>query len=485
MMAPGVVVCDRYRIVRVVGEGGMGVVFEAEHTGVGRKVALKALRADVVATPEAVLRFQREARAAAAIGHDNIIEVMDFGVHEGVPFMVMEMLAGEALDQRLAHEGKLPLPLVVHILTQVLSAVGAAHKAGIIHRDMKPGNVFLAEKSGVRDFVKLLDFGIAKLGVDEVGPDGKVKAITQTGVLMGTPDYMAPEQALATGDADPRTDLYAAGVMLYEMTTGTLPFASECEAEVLLEAAYHLHPMQLPSARDAGLPPELDAVVLRAMSIRREDRYQDAAEFASALARLRTAPARSTGSEPPARRTTRSFGGIEGSIEARPSLATETPSDMVPPCVALPPTAAGHDLPPGPRKRFETRAVAAWALVLALAVAIAGALAFRSSESAGDAAVLLAAGAPATGAIVMTPVLYRDLPRKVEPLPVAPATVASVTTPVIACETRPGSGSVAPEETRSPIEGRPSHAPGRGRSTGSARLRLNHFLNPLPVSHEF
>ncbi len=370
-MGSGVVVGGRYRIVRVIGEGGMGIVFEAEHTGLGRRVALKALREGFVTRPEVVLRFHREARAAAAIEHDNIIEVLDVGLHGGVPFMVMEMLDGEVLEERLRREGKLPVEQAVRILTQVLSAAGAAHKAGIVHRDLKPGNVFLTQRAGVIDFVKLLDFGIAKVpSTDEPDAVGRAQSITVAGTILGTPDYMAPEQALAACDLDSRTDLYAAGVMLYEMTTGTVPFAAVSDAEVLLEIAYRKRPLPSPSMLVPGLPHELDYVVLRAMSLDRQHRFQTADEFARALAPFAPAPECLTPVAAGGADRTLSFGREQLPRDSDHSSLAPVTAAVSPASVVPPQLEAGHEKP-GTRSQISSSRNVRGAVATALAVALA------------------------------------------------------------------------------------------------------------------
>ncbi len=543
MIGPGVVVCDRYRVVRVLGEGGMGVVFEAEHTGVGRKVALKALRADFAKTPDVVARFQREARAAAAIGHDNIIDVIDFGTFEGAPFMVMEMLKGEALDERIARKGKLPLENAAYILQQVLSALGAAHEAGIIHRDLKPENVFLTQKAGIPDFVKLLDFGIAKLRVDETGADGKVRAMTQAGTVLGTPHYMAPEQALAERDLDSRIDLYSAGVMLYEMTTGTVPFDSESDAEILMEIAYRLHPLVPPSGRDPTLPPELDAIVLRALSKNRDDRYQDAAAFAAALSPFVATPAPMADTTAKSVRISVSFDGEPRAIEPRapssatlidgspPSLApppidamTSAPARSKRPSLALvgagltlvlalggvaallahrnpsapasldnhavaPPTSASTDPPAAqvdPNIHIELEQLPAEAVVTLDGVRMAG----RSFSLARGTTHAMRVELAGHDAYVTTLVADRDRAIAITlapsaPAPVRPAAEASahaiaVARPTIAVA-RP---TIAPT-TRPPPSSVTHVSPTAAPSAQTPPAHVNHVANPLPVSNEF
>jgi serine/threonine-protein kinase len=281
MMEPGTIINERYRVLGLLGEGGMGSVFEGEHTGVGRKVAIKVLHSTYAKNEEIVGRFEREARAAASIGHDNIIDVIDFGRHGEAPYMIMEFLKGESLGTRLEREGRLSVDMASHIMTQVLSALHAAHNVGIVHRDLKPDNVYLIQKGGVADYVKLLDFGISKFKSEQ---GGESKGLTQTGAMMGTPYYMAPEQALAKRDIDHRADIYSAGVMLYQMVTGTLPFHAESQAELLMAIVYQPFGITPPRQHNPELHPDFEAVILKAMCKDREGRFSSASEFAAALA---------------------------------------------------------------------------------------------------------------------------------------------------------------------------------------------------------
>ncbi len=287
MIEPGAIINERFRVIKLIGEGGMGAVFEGEHTGVGRKVAIKVLHPSFARNAEIVGRFQREARSAAAIGHDNIIEIMDFGTHDGAPYMVMEYLKGQSLRERLDERGTLPFGDAAYIMTQVLSALGAAHASDIIHRDLKPDNVFLITKAGHRDFVKLLDFGIAKLRGDDK-PENK--GLTQTGAVMGTPYYMSPEQALGKRDIDHRADLYSAGVMLYQMVTGQVPFDGESQAELLMMIVYRMNGLKRAREIVPGIPEEYDNIIVRSLEKERELRFGSAQEFAQALVPFVTAP---------------------------------------------------------------------------------------------------------------------------------------------------------------------------------------------------
>ncbi|HEX2571515.1 MAG TPA: protein kinase [Polyangia bacterium] len=214
----GKVLAGRYRLDKLIGKGGMGWVYEAEHVEIGKKVAVKVLRPRYSNDAEQVARFRSEARAASLIGHPNIIDVLDFGTtDQGNFFLVMELLQGCDLAEVLQQEVRLSPSRAVHICAQVCRAVAAAHEAGIIHRDLKPGNIFLAQRDGNIDFVKVLDFGIATSMTE-----GGMRRLTAPGLAIGTPEYMAPEQA-SGGSIDQRVDVYAVGAILYEMLTGTPP----------------------------------------------------------------------------------------------------------------------------------------------------------------------------------------------------------------------------------------------------------------------
>ena len=218
----GAALDDKYRVVRHLSSGGMGAVYEVEHRGLGKRLAAKLLKPELARRADLLERFRREARAASAIGHEHIIEVTDLGqtAHK-VPFLVMELLSGQTLAALCKAERRLEPARAVHIARQILSALGAAHARGIVHRDLKPENVFLIQRGGDPDFVKLLDFGIAKL-LDEVD----APELTRAGQVVGTPTYMAPEQARGEKTVDGRADLYGVGAILYRMVTGQRPYTA-------------------------------------------------------------------------------------------------------------------------------------------------------------------------------------------------------------------------------------------------------------------
>jgi serine/threonine-protein kinase len=269
----GQTIGGRYRIRGVLGEGGMGTVYDAEHVGLSRQVAIKVLSPAQSKKRVAVKRFQQEARAAGAIGHPNICEVYDLGLlDDGSPYLVMEKLVGETLSDRIAKEGGLPFDEVVAVVAQVLSGLIAAHEKGIVHRDIKPENIFLARRAGAPPIIKLLDFGVSKM-LPEF-QNGEDFDLTRTGMVMGTPYYMSPEQARGERNLDGRVDVYACGVVMYESITGKRPFIA-ANYNALLLAIINTLPRSLREIRPST-PVELESIVMRAMAKNRDDRYPSA-----------------------------------------------------------------------------------------------------------------------------------------------------------------------------------------------------------------
>ena len=280
MLSTGEIIDGKYRTIRLIGEGGMGAVYEAENIRIHRKVAIKVLHAGVAETAEAVQRFEREAQAAGRIGSEHIVEVLDLGnLPSGDRYMVMEFMDGDSLSGRIQKKGRLSPAELYPIAHQLLAALDAAHGAGIIHRDLKPDNVYLLRsRSGVADFVKLLDFGISKF--NQLSGDSGF-GMTRTGAVMGTPYYMAPEQAKGAKDMDHRVDLYAAGVILYESVTGEVPFNADTFNELLFKIVLEEpRPVQ-------QLAPEIDpgfaAIINKAMAREPSARFQTAKDFQLAL----------------------------------------------------------------------------------------------------------------------------------------------------------------------------------------------------------
>ncbi len=279
MSAPvseGDVVLDKYRVERVLGRGGMGIVVAATHVDLDQKVALKFLLPEALEHPDIVERFAREARAAARIQSQHVVRVIDTGrMPSGAPFMVMEYLEGEDLSDLLDRVGRLSLDVAVDYVLQALEAIGEAHAAGIVHRDLKPSNLFLAKQRDRRQIVKVLDFGISKL------EDPKSAPITRTATMMGSPHYMSPEQLVSSKDVDARSDVWALGVILYELVSGMRPFDGESMPEVVGKILRNAPERLGELVPGVGLDFEL--VVARCLSNEPENRYASVAELASAL----------------------------------------------------------------------------------------------------------------------------------------------------------------------------------------------------------
>jgi serine/threonine-protein kinase len=269
-----------YRVLQQIGAGGMGTVWLAEHTMLGRRAAIKLLHPEFSQRPDIVSRFFNEARAATAIADPGIVQIFDFGHHvDGTAYIAMEMLEGEALDRRLRRVGRLALPDALRIMRQVSSTLGVAHVRGIVHRDLKPENIFLVHDPEVfgGERAKVLDFGIAKLTGD---PSVK----THTSAVMGTPAYMSPEQCRGAGQVDQRSDVYALGCMLFALLTGMPPFDAEGVGEII---AMHLRePAPLLSSRLPGIPPELDQLVAHCLAKDPAHRYASGTELGQAIGGL-------------------------------------------------------------------------------------------------------------------------------------------------------------------------------------------------------
>ncbi|HEY5284327.1 MAG TPA: serine/threonine-protein kinase [Polyangia bacterium] len=271
-----------FQVVRLLGEGGFGEVYEAENPYLRRRAAIKVLHTGMVQDPELVRRFLNEARAASAIRHPNIIDVFDAGVTpEGEPYILMEYLDGDSLQKAISQQGRMPLRAALEVARQAGSALSAAHAAGIVHRDLKPENLFLIEDTGMPlGFrVKVLDFGIAK-----IKPRGDERGSTQktpTGMLMGSPAYMSPEQCRDSSDVDLRTDIYSLAIIVYEMMAGVAPFTSTSATEMLvMQLSYEPPPLR---QHVPDVPEHVEQAVMRALAKDRELRYGTIEQFIGAL----------------------------------------------------------------------------------------------------------------------------------------------------------------------------------------------------------
>jgi hypothetical protein len=277
----GSVLGGRYEVLGKLGIGGMAAVYEGRRIGLHNRVAIKVLKEELCEDPGNVKRFLREARAASVIEHDNIVQIIDFGPVDGTPvYFVMEFLEGSDLRRVIKQAGGLPWALTQPILLQVVSALAAAHDKGIVHRDVKPANIYMVPRANGQPMVKVLDFGIAK--VVEEGRGGITRGLTMTNGLLGTVAYMAPEQARG-GKIDARTDIYALGVVAYQALTGTVPFTGNNPFMVLER---HVNePPRPPRELVPTIPAGAEEIVLRCMAKAPEDRYQSMVEVAAALCR--------------------------------------------------------------------------------------------------------------------------------------------------------------------------------------------------------
>ena len=266
----GTVVDDRYEIVAVIGEGGMGVVYSARHTALGKRFALKALRKDLASDREIAARFMQEARTAASVSHPGLVEIIDFGrLPSGQPFFVMELLEGQSLAQLVRRGGPVPAARAVDVVRQIADALGTAHERSIVHRDLKPDNIHISPGVGGRDRVTIVDFGLAKV----IG----ASRLTRAGMVFGTPHYMSPEQA--QGDpTDHRADIYALGVVMYEMFTGRVPFEADSYMGVLTK---HMFMAPTPPSQLVGIDKlgVLEDIILRCLEKKPDHRYQTLREL--------------------------------------------------------------------------------------------------------------------------------------------------------------------------------------------------------------
>jgi serine/threonine-protein kinase len=373
-LAPGAVVGGRYRVLSLMGKGGMGAVYEAEHLKLGSRVALKVVLPELVGDPSIVARFMREARAAASIGHAGIVQVFDLDQDGQSIYQAMERLDGEELFDRIKRDHPLPPSLVLRVGIEMADALAAAHETGIVHRDLKPQNIFLARQGRTQDVVKILDFGIAKLTQRADAP------ITRTGQVMGTPLYMAPEQLRTSQDIDGRVDVYAMGAILYEALVGKPPYQAETYPELVLKISMESPPPIAHARHD--VPVRLIEIIEKAMAKDRDARWPSAAALRDALEEMLASPqlwstpvSLSPGApEPPPRIQT-----LSSTAPADTPLATES----------TPPTAI-----PGARAR--------WPWLVGAAAALAGTVATvfvllggESNEPSGEVEVAAPAPPPA------------------------------------------------------------------------------------------
>ncbi|HET8654027.1 MAG TPA: protein kinase [Longimicrobiaceae bacterium] len=344
----GTVLAGRYRILQKLGEGAMGAVYLGEHIKMGRQDAIKVLRDSLSTDREAIARFTRGARNVAAVQHPNVCTVYDYGdTQEGLPFLAMEFIPGDSLKELLDREGRLPLERAVKIAVQVAGALQAAHDAEIVHRDLKPANIMIMRARDGSDAVRVVDFDIAK-----GARDGEESELTRLGFVVGTPEYMSPEQLMGER-LDGRSDLYSLGLVLFRMLTGTLPFRADSPQELMIQRLT-VAPLPLAEALPgAAFPPGLEAVLQRSLARRPIDRQAGGAEFAREL-QAACAGAPATGSP--------------AAVVAPPPAAEEIPATRLAAAPVAPAaTAPGVPAAPRPMRGRTPFVVAAVAVVVALA----------------------------------------------------------------------------------------------------------------------
>jgi eukaryotic-like serine/threonine-protein kinase len=381
----GRIVGARYRILGQLGSGGMGAVYLCEHLVLGRRYAIKILQAGRALDAELVGRFRQEAQAASRIDQENVVQVVDFGEDQGGDlYYVMELLEGRTLAQLMREEGPLAVPRALALLEQVCRALVAAHARGVVHRDVKPDNVLVERLADGTERAKLIDFGISHLPA--------TGRLTRAGEIIGTPEYMAPEQA-SGAEVDEQTDVYAVGVLGFELLTGTLPLLGSTPIATLV--AHQTQPPPAPSTRRSALPPEVDALVLRALAKGKADRFATMQALAAEVTRVRVAASLAS----VARRTdggewsNETVGTGRGGTIGLAAVPYAEPPTGPAPILPAPEPAAGPASAPvlRPVWTVRRRALVLGLAALALGVLVAGSL------------VALLQGAPATTATSETP----------------------------------------------------------------------------------
>ena len=332
----GSLAAGRYRVLKLLGEGGMGQVYLAEHVAIEKRVALKVLRAEYASKGEIVTRFQQEAISASRIKHPNVLDVFDFGqLENGCFFLAMEFLEGNDLAEELTRRRVLGPASGIRIAMQICRALAAAHANGVVHRDMKPENVFLQRTADGEEIVKIVDFGIAQLRSKDAAVVETKRRLTRTGMIFGTPEYMAPEQASGK-HADLRSDIYSVGIIMYEMFTGGVPFTGETFLGVLAKHLSEPTPAMHVVFPEIGISTSLQAVIMHALEKDPALRYQTMLELAQAIsastdaAALGYRPALNTASEHPI-----SYAPHAPGTPTHQQFAPSTTPTPAPPAVAI------------------------------------------------------------------------------------------------------------------------------------------------------
>ncbi len=474
---PGATIADKYLVDRLVGEGGLGVVVAAKHLQLDQTVAIKYLRPRALGSKGVAERFLREARLAAKMRSEHVVHVYDVGtLPDGAPYMVMELLTGTDLGRQLTSTGPLTVERTIDYVLQACEALAEAHMAGIVHRDIKPDNLFIATTAGGKSVLKILDFGISKMSAKR-STSGELRDLTEAGDKFGTPVYMSPEQLLASGNVDARADVWAVGVVFFELLTGQLPFDGDSLPE-LCTAILNKPPISLVQLR-SSLPPVLETIIGRCLEKDAANRFQNVAELAQELSFF----VQQTGQERIEQivrivrgggETVRAATPVPGSVSLSPRAQRDVSTLAEPGDRALT-TGTGVAswsgstvVPPATEaaRTRRTRLVAFGAsAVLALAVVVAS----LSGRHATEPAAASSAGAPA---------LVAPLP--IEQASPVPALVDTDPAPPHANpdETAP-SASASGSSSAMAAHRAPSGAPPKGKATHSSHMDPNAVINPF------
>ena len=375
----GTTVDAKYQVVRLLGRGGMGAVYEAVHLGTGRRVALKVINPDELGSDETIARFKREARASGGIDSQHVVQVLDTGIDPKTksPYLVLELLSGEDLGQAV-DRGPLPWDAVLRVMAQACSGLAKAHRHGIVHRDIKSANLFLAQREENEIIVKLLDFGIAKLRPEALPGSNRLK-LTRSGSILGSPLYMSPEQVTGAGELDARSDIFSLGVTMYEALCGVAPNQEQTKLGALVVAIGSGKGIPL-RTRAPALPDAVIAIVDKATALHPEDRFQSANEMqaaivallpgSSALDKAMFAPLTSELATTLPRGKKDSNAETTTVVDQDPAFAPTTPRSSTAPIRPSLPPAFGRTAPlslvPPSRSRIPIAAAAAVVLVVAL-----------------------------------------------------------------------------------------------------------------------
>jgi serine/threonine-protein kinase len=488
----GSVIADKYIVERVIGEGGLGVVVSAHHQHLEQTVAIKYLRPKVLGSKVVTDRFLREARLAAKIRSEHVVRVFDVGIHaSGVPYMIMEHLEGTDLGHVLVTSGPLVIERAVDYVLQACEALAEAHVAGIVHRDLKPDNLFLATVSG-KSTVKVLDFGISKMS-SKRSDTGRLSELTEANDQFGTPVYMSPEQLRSASDVDTRADVWAVGVILFELLSGQLPFDAPGLPE-LCTAILNLPPASLTDLRPS-LPESLEAVVERCLAKDPDQRFQNVAELAQELRSFASAAGRQSVDH--VVRVVRDGGEVvrpstptagEASARVLREARTLAPSESRSPesRTALTTSSAATSwgsiriAPPGPRRKVVLLATAGVGLLVAVGVTLVRATA-TSEVAAARASPEITVSGSATAVVPLAPRASDSPSAPTEASPSAASAPLSVAPPRgpslvrAAPRSRPNPGGEGPRQTARPV----AAAAGSSTTPAAAPFDPNAVINPF------